>query len=71
MHHQFEKNFSVKFIKISKSDPIDQTNIYVIDGSSGDPIKYDSMYKEVNDFYFFNLFISKLMLTFYIIKKLN
>ena len=51
--NQFEKNFSVKFIKTSKSDPIDQTNIYVIDGSSGDPIKYDYIYEEVNEFYLF------------------
>jgi hypothetical protein len=57
---QFEKNFSVKFIKISKSDPIHQTNVYVIDGLSGDPIKYDSIYKEVNEFYFFNLFIQNI-----------
>ena len=44
--NEFDRNFSVKFLKTS--DPINEMNIYLIDGPSGNPIKYNSTYKEVN-----------------------
>lgn len=44
--NQFDKNISVKFIKTTV--PTNEMNIYLMEESSGNPIKYDSTYREVD-----------------------
>ncbi len=44
--NQFDKNISVEFLKTTV--PKDEMNIYLMEESSGNPIKYDSTFREVN-----------------------
>ena len=51
--NQFNKEFNIKFSKLSQTDhkyPVKSSDIYIIDESTGNPIKYNVKESEVRNF---------------------